>query len=106
MKGSEQNMTQQGKGVAGAATVDGAVVGAGPGRPGTATHPLRPGVWRDFARLAAEGFTIGLLVSVVLAACVLMIAGSSKSPDREPTPGARASWSSGAVPNGEDRRGR
>jgi len=96
-------MTEQGKSAAGAATVDG--VGAGPRRPAV-THPLRSGVWRDFARLAAEGFTIGLLVSVLLAACVLMIAGSSRSPDREPSPGAHAPWSSSAVPNGEDRRGR
>jgi hypothetical protein len=102
-------MSQQAKAVAGvaggagAATVDGA--GAGPGRP-AAAHPLRPGVWRDFARLAAEGFTIGLLVSVLLATCVLMIAGSSRTPDREPTAGAHAPWTSNAVPNGEDRRGR
>ena len=96
-------MTQQAEG---AATVNGAAVGSAGARRSAVTNPLRPGVWRDFARLAAEGFTIGLLVSVLLALCVLMIAGSSRSPEREPTAGARAAWSAVAVPNGEDRRGR
>ena len=68
-------------------------------------NPIRPGVWRDLARLAAESFTIGLVVSVVLAVCVLMIAGSSRNVDREAARPSVGSFTQSA-PIGEDRRGR
>jgi hypothetical protein len=68
-------------------------------------HPIRPGVWRDLARLAAESFTIGLVVSVVLAVCVLMIAGSSRNVEREAARPSVGSFTQSA-PIGEDHRGR
>src|SRR4051794_31160311 len=80
-------------------------VTAGAG-PSPVANPMRPGVWRVFARLAAESFTIGLVVSVLLAICVLMIAGSSRNADREAARPGVASLGTQSVPMGEDRRGR
>ncbi len=49
-------------------------------------HPLRSGVYRDLARLAAEALAVGLIVSLVLALAIFIVATQAQAAEPAPLP--------------------
>ena len=53
----------------------------------TVTHPLRGHIYRDFARLAAEAFAAGLVVSLALALAIFVVSTQAQAADAGGGPG-------------------